>query len=275
MICIDGQCMSNLEKMPVSWLHSEGFQFGFGIFETIRVVSGAPEALEAHLSRMQRSAEVLGITVPDALKCAKTAALPLAPLLVESEHYFSVLKICLIKDKLESHWWAQLRPFSYEKTQLQSGFKVNLSKVSRNSSSMLVHHKTMNYVENLLEKQKSVENGYQEVLFLNEQGLLTEGAVSNLFIIKDGKWYTPALQCGLLNGVMRQQLIDAVKNTYGAIEEGYYELSFLMEADHILLTNSLMGIMPVCQLEERMLKAPDEALTAFLEQVDPARVNFK
>lgn len=275
MICIDGHCTQDLDRIPVSWLSSEGFQFGLGVFETLRLVSGIPEDLELHLNRLRASAETLGIALPDVLMSPLEVARTLAPLLETTESSFSVLKIGLIKDKGSSHWWAQVRPFLYERKHLLSGFKVNLSLVKRNSSSVLTQHKTMNYAENWLEKQKSVENGYQEVLFLNEDGLLTEGAVSNLFMIKDNKWYTPSLQCGLLNGVMRKRLIDAVKCNNGIVEEGCYTLSFLLDADYVLLTNSLMGIMPVCQLEERMLKAPNPALTAFLDQVDPIRVSFK
>ncbi len=58
------------------------------------------------------------------------------------------------------------------------------------------------------ERQKVIEKGYDEVLFINVHDELAEGAVSNLFWVKDNKLYTPSLNTGILNGITRRKIID-------------------------------------------------------------------
>ena len=78
------------------------------------------------------------------------------------------------------------------------------------------------------------------VIFLNEREEITEGAITNIFIMKEGKYYTPALNSGLLPGVFREYLLKEKKAT-----ECVLKLKDLKEADRILLVNSVCGIVEV------------------------------
>jgi branched-subunit amino acid aminotransferase/4-amino-4-deoxychorismate lyase len=139
----------------------------------------------------------------------------------------------------------------------------------------MLPHKSLNYSENWLEKQKAVENGYQEVLFLNEDGFVTECSASNVFFVKDGVWYTPQLSVGLLNGIMRQRLICAIKQEKWIVKEGNYTLEELFLADQVYLTNSLMGIMPVKRLEHVAFLKLDSRQEQFINNVDKNRQLFR
>jgi para-aminobenzoate synthetase/4-amino-4-deoxychorismate lyase len=92
-----------------------------------------------------------------------------------------------------------------------------------------------------LEYQKHCVNGdYFDVIFTNKKGEITEGAISNIFIEKKGKLYTPPIHCGLLNGIMRKQIIKKRK-----AKEKVLKIEDLVSAENIYLTNSVRGIMKV------------------------------
>jgi para-aminobenzoate synthetase/4-amino-4-deoxychorismate lyase len=81
--------------------------------------------------------------------------------------------------------------------------------------------------------------GADEVIFLNADGQLCEGSFTSLFIERDGALLTPALSCGLLPGVLRQELIET-----GEAREAKLTLSDLERADRIFAGNSLRGLTP-------------------------------
>jgi para-aminobenzoate synthetase/4-amino-4-deoxychorismate lyase len=83
-------------------------------------------------------------------------------------------------------------------------------------------------------------DGFDDVLFLNLRGEVTECAISNVFVEKDGRWSTPPIQCGLLAGVYRRHLLT----TRPEIEERVLFLDDLRQADQIYLANSVRGLRP-------------------------------
>jgi para-aminobenzoate synthetase/4-amino-4-deoxychorismate lyase len=80
--------------------------------------------------------------------------------------------------------------------------------------------------------------GFTDVLFLNQDEQVTEGAISNVFVEKDGRWYTPPIECGVLSGVYRRYLLE----TRPGIEERVLYLDDVRNADGIYLTNALRGL---------------------------------
>jgi para-aminobenzoate synthetase/4-amino-4-deoxychorismate lyase len=80
--------------------------------------------------------------------------------------------------------------------------------------------------------------GCADVLFLNQSGELTEGAISNVFVEMGGCLFTPPLECGLLDGVYRRHLLK----TRPGIEERILHLEDLQLADAIYLTNAVRGL---------------------------------
>jgi para-aminobenzoate synthetase/4-amino-4-deoxychorismate lyase len=81
-------------------------------------------------------------------------------------------------------------------------------------------------------------DGFDEVLFFNERGELTEGAISNVFVAKDGRWRTPPIECGLLAGVQRRHLLE----TRPEIAESILTEQDLHTADTVYLANAVRGL---------------------------------
>jgi para-aminobenzoate synthetase/4-amino-4-deoxychorismate lyase len=101
-----------------------------------------------------------------------------------------------------------------------------------------LYHKTTQRLLYSFELSKAVHRGYDDVLFLNLRGEVTEGAISNVFIEKDGRWFTPPVECGLLPGVYRRHLLE----TRPEIAERLLFEEDLRTADAIYLANAVRGL---------------------------------
>ncbi len=120
--------------------------------------------------------------------------------------------------------------------QAKSG-RVAVSEFRVSSSDRMLRHKTTR--RQLFDQQyeEALQRGYDEVLFLNERGEVTEGAISNVFIEKEGRWFTPPVACGLLPGTYRRHLLE----TRPEASERILRLEDLASADAIYICNSVRG----------------------------------
>ena len=124
----------------------------------------------------------------------------------------------------------------------------------------LFFHKTTRrqFYDREMERQKAL-TGCDEVIFLNKRGELTEGTRTTLFLELDGRLFTPALNCGLLPGTLREELLDLPR---AAASEAIITPADLDRADRIYLGNSVRGLIRA----ERM----PQAAAAAIAPVQPA-----
>ncbi len=141
---------------------------------------------------------------------------------------------------------------TYQKEDYDEGMKLILSSVKRNAHSHMTYLKSLNYADNLLEKQKAIQAGYHEALFLNTEGFVAEGSMTNLFFIKNGQIFTPDCHCGLLQGVIRKWVM-----THYSVTEGYYTLEEVINSDGVFITNSILGIMKVMSIGDVPIREND------------------
>jgi len=196
----------------------------FRILETT-LWDGEYRFLEAHLARMKDSAEYFGFRF-DGLKIREAlqdqaAQFPSAPQRV---------RITLAQDgALE----IEHRDYVDERFG-----RVRISNRRTSSSDRFLFHKTTNrrlYDEESVAARKA---GFDDALFFNERGELTEGAIHNVFVVKDGVWKTPPVSCGLLPGTARAQILREQPSA----REAVLTLDDLLHADEIYLCNSVRGI---------------------------------
>lgn len=220
-----------------SIIKDEGYYFGLGAFETIAVEEGRALFLKEHLQRLRNALITLGIPRPITTEPEIEEWLSSHPM----EH--GALKITTSKRNL----MLEKKPNSYTKEEYEQGYKTDFSQVRRNSTSPLTYIKSLNYGDNILEKRKAKLQGIQEPIFLNEKGEISEGAVSNIYFVKeDGSIVTPALSCGLLPGIVREVLLRE-----GLVQEEVIYPEILGTCKEAFLSNSLMGIMPLSSLSWR------------------------
>mgnify|MGYP000105892124 CR=1 FL=1 len=116
----------------------------------------------------------------------------------------------------------------------KKALKLKISTRKTNSTSPYQYHKT-DYREHYNSEYKlAVEEGFDEVIFFNEKDELSEGAITNIFICKDKKWFTPPIDAGILNGTWRKNLMAPLN-----AEERTLTLEDLKNADDIIIGNSV------------------------------------
>lgn len=119
--------------------------------------------------------------------------------------------------------------------------KIFLCRKSVCSDNPFLYHKTTNRKMYEQEYKRAKDRGFYDAIFINERNEITEGAISNIFIKKRGRFYTPPVACGLLDGVYRTYLCKDKP----AVEEKILFKKDLMDADEIYLSNSVRGLVRV------------------------------
>lgn len=194
----------------------------FELLETLLFEKGNYFLLDSHLQRLTQGAEYFLFKL-DLNRI-------ISMLEEEAEKFLSGknYKVRLLLNK-----WGEAKIESEEVEDISGAIKVIIATRSEEEHRYFYYHKTT-YRPWDSEYKMAKQNGYDEVLFINRQGFLLEGALSNLFIKKNQKIYTPPLNLGLLNGCYRQNLIQN-KN----VDEKILTLKDLQTADEVFITNSV------------------------------------
>lgn len=227
----------------------DGFYFGLGVFETISVRYGRTVLEEFHKERLLAGLDKLGISLPcDGWSQVREMMAAVMSGFEENnpedeEEY--VLKVCVTASNLK----ITARKNTYRETDYDKGFRLKISPILRNETSPFTSIKSLNYGDNILEKRRAHREGFDEPVFLNRKGFLTEGATTNLFGILDGKLITPAASCGLLPGTVRRYILERYP-----VWETEITPELFMKCSEAFVTNALLGIMPVSGFEEHVFK---------------------
>lgn len=233
------------------WASDSGFLLGYGVFETLAVVSGRPVALEAHLRRMARGLAVLGIEPPRDPECMIAEILRRRPL---ERGSLRLQVTARVKGGLEvdprprvSLWLRAGDPYArLRKAGVEAGMA---QKVARNEFSPLCRIKSLSFAENVLAFREAREKGWEEGILLNRRGELVEGSRSNLFWLREGAIETPGEASGLLPGVTRERVARMAREMGIEVREGSWRPERLEGAEEIFLTSSLMRVLPVVRWE--------------------------
>jgi para-aminobenzoate synthetase / 4-amino-4-deoxychorismate lyase len=116
--------------------------------------------------------------------------------------------------------------------------RVRMEARRTDSADRWLYHKTTQRPLYVLALRAALDEGFDDVLFINERGEITEGAISNVFVQMDGKWLTPPVECGLLAGVYRRHLLE----TLAGAEERVLYPEDLRNADAVFLCNAVRGL---------------------------------
>ncbi|OGO77814.1 MAG: hypothetical protein A2Y23_15155 [Clostridiales bacterium GWB2_37_7] len=239
-----------------------GFQFGYGLFETILVKEGLPCFIDMHHQRLLKGCSQLGLKFKLNVETVTAQAIKLAEVCNITE---GRLKLICFRDVGCDSTMMILSSYKLEEETLQKGISLEVSRFMRNPHSPICYMKSLNYIENMLAKEDAKAHGYDEALFLNIYSKICEGAVSNIFWIKDNTLYTPEIGCGLLEGITRRQVKDICGGIGLCLKEDCFDLEVLLQAEEVFVTNSLMGIMPVYKVDNTIYKVSDYRLTTKIQ----------
>jgi branched-chain amino acid aminotransferase len=240
--------------------------FGDTLFETIKVRHGAVLLADAHLDRIQLAAALLDfpcdrVTMQTALlQTAQRLPWPVAR-----------LRLTLSRGSCNG---LQAPPRENARTLItatayrepdENAFATGAVCVFApnrrvNPLSHLPQMKRGNYADCLYAARFAHANGAREALFRSEDGLVLEGATSNLFILKGNLLITPEAGELVLAGIMRRQVLLRAKDLGLHIEERPVTTAELLLADEAFLTNALIDVLPIARIEATPLKRGPKAL---------------
>ncbi|GGD78346.1 aminodeoxychorismate lyase [Lacimicrobium alkaliphilum] len=243
-ILINGQPQNSLSAAD------RAVQYGDGIFTTIKVEQGAPQLWPLHYQRLTKGLQILGIDfnswdkVQDAINCqAQEAQNAVLKLLISRGEGGRGYQTPEMQQPL---WILTVHPMPehYQKWQ-QQGIELGLSEIQLARQPKLAGIKHLNRLEQVLVKMHVPDDGPEEMLVCDTQGMIVECSASNLFWQINGVWYTPDLcYCGVA-GVMRERILQHFKTVGSPVMQVQASPRILQQAQAVLLCNSLMGIVPV------------------------------
>jgi branched-chain amino acid aminotransferase len=232
-----------------------GFLFGYAIYETLRAYQGRLFRMPDHLARLEKSAAILSI--PCDIKELEQAALETL-----RRSGIAEARVRLTLTRGEGSLAPDPRtcrrptvlitvvPYTPPAAEVyQKGYRALTSAIRRNSASQLPGMKTACFLESLLARQQARQAGVDDAVLLNEQGRIAEASSSNLFLVSRGVLKTPGLENGILAGTTRKIVLELAEKAGIAGVETAISPEELYSADEAFLTNALIEIMPLTEIE--------------------------
>jgi len=241
-----------------------GFMYGFGVFETIKVRNGKIIFPAEHWRRLTESLAVLKMSTAYEFEKIESICTELISANAVDNGYIKIM--CAQADDGKAGIVICTGTKVY-KAEYERGFKVCLAASPKNELSPLSFIKSLNYAENIIQRQAAQAKGCDEALFVNTKGEVCECCSSNIFWVKDGTVFTPAVACGLLPGIVRGKVLALLHETGIPFVEGKFCPAEIETADEVFLTNSLMDILPVSMFCGKKFNLAEPGLTNRLTEV--------
>ncbi|OGR92678.1 MAG: hypothetical protein A2992_10250 [Elusimicrobia bacterium RIFCSPLOWO2_01_FULL_59_12] len=234
-----------------------GFLYGDGIYETVHAYGYKVFHWESHYKRLLNSARRIALKCPwssrvlqdrvvKVLKANRepdasariTIARGPGPLGLDPSVCPNPTLVVLLHPPRDlRRCWAE-------------GISIGITKIRRTPPEALDPQiKSNNSLNTILAKMEAIKMGVFEAALLNLRGYLTEGTTSNIFFVKKGEIYTPALSCGLLAGVTREAVLTLARRNKIRARQGNYTPKGLLRADEVFLSSTTLEIAPVVRVK--------------------------
>ena len=241
---INGQWVE--QQKAVIPFNDSGFLYGDGLFETMRFDNNSIFSFEKHYNRLESGLKVINLVIP--YKQEELYNI-LNSLINKNSIKSGIIRMMITRGTIDSllsksnpNIYISIKPF----------YKVpdNPVKVvfySEKKFPIIRYNpaiKSMNYLGNMLAKKECEKDGAFEPVFFNSDNIITECAIRNIFFIKKNILLTPALDLGILSGVMRDTIIDIAKGLNIDYQESYININELDSIDEAFITSTGIGLLP-------------------------------
>ena len=250
--------------------NDRGLLLGDGIFETMKYENNRIQFLQQHLQRIKGSMEALKFTIPanfndipnicnelivkNSLQ-EQTVALRLTITRGPSKRGISITK------SMKPTMLITATSYKSKKNYYPNAL---ISNITKSEHSLLVAHKTTNYLEHILARKEVEDRGYDEAILTNTKNNITESTIANLFFVLNDQLVTPLVSDGILPGIMRATVIACCqKNNIPIVERSISTQEALLSKE-IFQTNSLVGIQSFSKINNRILAVGNKAPFATL-----------
>ena len=251
---------------PAVQADDEAVLRGRAAFETMRVYGGRPFRLGEHLDRLESSAASLDLPEIDRAELERLAAL------VVAEARDAVLRLVWTAGPLGGSPSALALlseiPAWIDVVRSRGARGVSLLGVRATAPWLLPGVKSTSYAVNMAAELEAKRRGADEAIFVDAQGVVLEGTVTNVWWRRDETLFTPSLDLGILAGVTRGALLELAPARGYRMQEGAFSLDEVYVADEAFTSSSVREIMPLVEIDERPIArgpAADELQRALTE----------
>jgi 4-amino-4-deoxychorismate lyase len=239
---------------PVLIADDEGFVRGRAAFETLRVYGGTPFRLPEHLTRLAQSATRIGLPPPDVREVESLARLALDEAALED----AVLRLYWTPGAPDAEEGTAIAlvsavPDWIEPARARGQRLVSLLYPRRSSSWLLAGTKSTSYAVHLAAEQEAQRRGADDAVFVDADGVVLEGPVTNVWWRYGKTLFTPSLDLGILAGETRAALVSLAPELGYGVEEGAYPVEELRSAAEAFTSSSVREVLPVVDVDGRSL----------------------
>lgn len=259
-VYIDGKFYEEQDAKVSVFDH--GLLYGDGIFEGIRAYNGRVFRLKEHIDRLFYSAKAILLNIPISHAEMMKAVVESCRANNIRDGYIRLLvtrgvgtlglnpnrcknpSVICIADKIQL----------YPEELYNRGMDIITVPTVRNlHSAVNPAIKSLNYLNNILAKIEANNAGCEEAVMLNAEGYVAECTGDNIFIVKDGKLFTPPLSAGALYGITRQVVIDLAEKRGVKVSEPNLTRYDLFNADECFVTGTGAEIVPIVKIDARVI----------------------
>jgi len=264
LIWLDGQWVDWRDAKVHVLTHT--LHYGCGVFEGLRAYhtdkGPAIFKMREHTDRLFRSAHIMNMPMTfskDEIDEAQKQAIvknKLDSAYIRTMCFYGSEGMGLRADNLKVHvmvaawtWWAYLGAENMEK-----GIRIRTSSYTRNhvNSTMNKAKANGNYINSILALQEALSTGYDEALLLDHEGFAAEGSGENLFIVRNGKLYTPETTSAL-EGITRDTLITIAEEQGLSVSVKRLTRDEVYVADEAFFTGSAAEVTPIREYDNRKI----------------------
>ena len=237
---------------------------GWGVFSTLRVCRGVLFAYHRHYERMTRDAARMHVQFNSSAAELETELLSLVR---ANAAFHATLRVAVVRNKGGLFEGPQLIrdsdliAFTTDLADWGEGVKLSYVSHGRYAASPFAGTKITSWAQNLTWYEEAHEQGFDEVILLNERGQVSECTSANIFAIQgDNVWTPPVQSSGCLAGVTRAILLEEIHVPGLTISERELTPSDLEESDQVFITSTTRDLLPVLEIDREPLDQKRDAL---------------
>ena len=228
-----------------------GLMNGWGVFSTLHIIDGVMFAFERHWKRMERDARTMNVPFPAEPRELEE---PLLKLITANKALNGTLRVVVVRN--HGGFWEgpgtdreyDIIAFTNDDHHWGAGVKLGLVRDARHAASPFSGTKILSWSHNLVWLENAKKQGLDEVVLLNEHGLVSECTSANIFACFGNEILTPPLTSGCLPGVTRELLLEEIHAPGVRIGEKDLRLEDLSAADEVFITSTTRGLLPVLSI---------------------------
>ena len=243
-------------------VYDHGLLYGDGVFEGIRAYNGVVFKLNEHMNRLYCSAHALMLKIPLTKEEMTKAVMETLRKNCLNDAYIRLIvtrgmgdlgldprkcpkpSIIIITDKISI----------MSKEAKEEGISTMITWVRRNAVDAATHEiKSLNYLNSVLAKMEATANGVDEAICLDKNGFVAEGVGENVFLVKDGKIFTPPSSTSALAGITAQLVIKFAKKLGYDVTETNITPFQLFTANEVFFTGTAAEVVPIKEVNKRQI----------------------